>query len=136
MIVAKEISTDTSSALDINVEMKVSHLLSGHGNFPLVFGYISPNILLMQNLGTLSYNGFAVRTVSDVLTKKILNQPSWVLIATQLVKAIIHMHSLFILHNDIKNDNIIVNTRKTSATIIDFGKATSLYHPYKYNLSN
>ena len=136
VIVAKEIAMDKATPLDINLELKVSHALSGHKNFPYVYGYIEPNILLMENLGKYNNNCLTVDTIHDILISSQINfdEDWWVKIAGQLIEGLVHMHGLFLLHNDIKTNNIII--KNEIATIIDFGKCTNLYYPYKYNLTN
>ena len=137
VVVAKEIDTKLSTPLEISVEAKVGHLLSGHTNFPFVFGFVNPNIILMQNLGELTEHGeFSVNTVHDYLYSGTPLLPSdWLSISNQILCAISEMHELQILHNDIKSNNIIIHRNKTPF-IIDFGKATAVQCPSKYNLSN
>ena len=136
IIVAKEINTSLSTPLEISVETKVAHLFSGHDNFPYIFGFVNPNIILMQNLGTISDNGeFLVSTVFDCLADNILSVSSWLTVSRRILSAISDMHDLQILHNDIKSNNIIIQ-RNQNPMIIDFGKATAIQCPSRYTLSD
>lgn len=51
-------------------------------------------------------------------------------IVTQLIEAVNHLHSVGIVHRDIKNDNIMIEMPLAKLQIIDFGLATYRVQPY------
>ena len=132
----KVISLESSTIMDIAVEAKVMHALSGHPRFPYCFGIIKPNIIICQYLGEFSEEGeVIVNTIQKVIGSGKLNKYWWVSICNQIVECVMFMHGLGILHNDIKSDIILYGSSLTDVKIIDFGKATLTSNPVEYNLN-
>uniref|UniRef100_A0A1Y1K9Q9 Protein kinase domain-containing protein n=2 Tax=Photinus pyralis TaxID=7054 RepID=A0A1Y1K9Q9_PHOPY len=48
--------------------------------------------------------------------------------ARQLISALAHMHSLGVVHRDLKMENIMINSIRTQIKIVDFG-LSNIYHP-------
>ena len=134
----KTISLTNSTELDVILEAKVMHAVSGHHLFPYCFGFIRPNKIVSQFLGSFLDTGECnVRTVQNVRGTGTLNKYQWVLICNQIIEGICFLHGLTILHNDIKSDNIILyGSIMTNVKIIDFGKSTLISKPVVYNLNS
>ena len=136
-------------------EAKVLQCLAGHQGFPYSFGVYN-NMLVMEclasekggiyHVNTLSYhlNTFCKRSGSDFesnpkLFKHILSEKEWLKICYLITDAVRYMHSKFILHNDIKGDNIILSVSSSESHYVpklcDFGKATHKLQPRTYNLT-
>jgi serine/threonine protein kinase len=62
-----------------------------------------------------------------------------ILIASEMVKAVLAINMSGVIHNDIKSDNVIINNSSTNVTIIDFGRGctvdTSMPYPAFIKLS-
>lgn len=93
----------------------------------------------------LSFHGFDTRSYSlhSILwsTKEHKLQVSdlqWKSVLVGLISAIDHLHHHNILHNDIKEDNVVVDVQKgnVKAIVIHFGKACQKNNGRKYSLSN
>ena len=135
LVAQKEISISRSSELDILAEVRVSHALAGHRLFPYCYGFLRPNLIVYQLLGTLKDNTLNVYTLDKI---KLLQRNEKYLsrIAFQLVEGIQFMHNLNLLHNDIKANNAIVyGPEMDLLKVIDFGKCTLISNPEVYNLS-
>ena len=52
-----------------------------------------------------------------------------------LINALLHMHSLGILHNDLHYNNIMIHPVSRNLKVIDFGKATLKTCPMVYNIT-
>ena len=107
----------------ILAEAVVGIKLSGHDNFPFVFGLLNNNVILMENFEC--YPNLLVKLKAGITVKELKDACKGVL------KGIQFMHKNNLLHNDIKSDNVILaNTTK----VIDFGKATLISKPVYYNI--
>ena len=119
---------------DVLNEAKILSSLC-HPNLPYLFCVCistKPHRLVMQFHGV----GGETVTVSRELCRqnKIVNSMEWLLLCSQLLDAIDHLHRCVgIIHNDIKGDNVLLSdiiicssqsTTKYQAVLIDFGKAT------------
>ena len=134
LVAAKTLKMDQSSLLDIQAERRIMQALSGHAHFPYCFGYIKPNIILMQLIGT-SSNPPSVLTIDNLMQNTILSLCDWINVSTQVVSGICYLHQLLLLHNDIKSDNVILEPTTKRAVIIDFGKVTTIENPLTYCLN-
>ncbi|KAB8356470.1 hypothetical protein FH972_024053 [Carpinus fangiana] len=63
----------------------------------------------------------AARTLAQYTT---ISMQDWLILFRDVCLAVAHVHSLGIMHRDIKPDNICVNDNPLSAILIDFGQAT------------
>eukprot|EP00112_Aurelia_sp_Birch-Aquarium-sp1_P025741 Seg873.16 transcript_id=Seg873.16/GoldUCD/mRNA.D3Y31 product="Mitogen-activated protein kinase kinase kinase 1" protein_id=Seg873.16/GoldUCD/D3Y31 len=136
LVAAKTIKLDQSSLLDVQAERRIMQALSGHSLFPYCFGFIKPNIILMQLIGNASLSSHpSVLTIHNQMKNTILNSCDWINVSTQVVRGISYLHQLLLLHNDIKSDNVILDPTTKRAVIIDFGKATTIEYPLTYCLN-
>ena len=122
--VAVKVFSEKVTQADKLAEAKVGVEMSGHPNFPFVFGIIEPNKLLMEYIDgqTLSY-----------LLKNEKTLKYWKLVCLDLVRALQALHTHGILHNDLHSGNIMLRNSQY-VKIIDFGKATLIEHPVEYNI--
>ena len=128
-VAVKEIRSK-SPTLHAYVEAKVMLTLNGHKNFPLLFGWIKPNMILMEFIG--------IETSTSPTLKLALSfkeaQIEWLLIIKDILIAMKHMHDHGFLHNDLHPRNILIRDLK-SVKIIDFGNATLIEDPVVYNVA-
>lgn len=130
-VVAK--SCSSSSLLEVLCEAKIMNLVSLMPYYPTFYGLLGAQTLVMENLGYRDSDGtYHVSTVA-LLQGLMHPQPFWVSIIIQFVKALMFLHDIGVLHNDIKSNNVIV--KDDTLKIIDFGKATLKTHTYAYNLT-
>ena len=133
-VACKKISREKSTSLDIEAEAKVCHALGGHPYFPYCVGFIAPNCLVMQLLGTYDINGLTVVTLDKAYKR--IGKTNLLKAACQLLEAIEYMHNVGLLHNDLKLNNIVLHgTQLDSLKVIDFGKVTLISNPVTYNLN-
>lgn len=114
-----------------------------HPNIPLLFGVLVGgfNCILMSFHGH-DANSFSVRgllgaDVPDVC--EYLSLQDWKVLIVDVTKALKYLHTHTkgaILHNDLKDDNVVVDFLPTiKAVIVDFGKASFECHGKRYLLS-
>ena len=92
--------------------------LRGSVNFPFCYGIYYRNVIIMEfiggtetteyvaNLSIAKINGFTISRLKFLFQK--------------IFEVTVHRHGKYILHNDLKSDNVIVNENRV--VIIDFGK--------------
>ena len=122
--VAVKIFSEKVTQADMLAEAKIGAEMSGHPNFPFIFGIIEPNKLLLEYIEghTLSY-----------LLKNEKSFNYWKSVCLDLVRALQALHTHGILRNDLHSGNIMLRNSRY-AKIIDFGKATLIEHPVEYNI--
>ena len=110
-----------------------------HENLPLIHGIVhNPNIIL-TSLHTYENNSV---TVHSALYKKPITEATvdvWKRILYDLISAVKYLHNINILHNDIKNNNILVEKRSTGqirGVLIDFGKGCMINDAKQYNIGD
>lgn len=130
LVAIKRISMNFSDNLDIMAELRTMHALAGHPRFPYCFGYVMPNLIVMQLLGRYENGTLTVETVERLKTADTKNLCH---ISCQIVEGISYLHHLGLLHNDIKGNNVIIH--QNSVKIIDFGKVTLITNPEIYDLN-
>jgi len=64
---------------------------------------------------------------------KYLSEETSKIIFKQLITIILNCKNKFVLHNDIKDENILINPNNLEITLIDFGAAQIWNNNYKYN---
>ena len=120
LVAIKRISMDYSSHLDIMAELRTIHALAGHPLFPYCFGYVQPNLIVLQLLGRFENGVLTVETVDKLKT---VNDNHYLCqISCQIIEGISYLHQLGLLHNDVKGNNVIIYRKQVK--IIDFGKVT------------
>lgn len=114
-------------------EAKVLQSIDGHKNFPFVFGVTSDNDLVLEFVG----KGDIAMCLSSCVTVKSITNQHWTHIIKELTEAVGYLHTKGILHNDIKEDNVLIDLNGTwpIAKLSDFGKATLISKPIAFNLT-
>lgn len=114
-----------------------------HPNLPMLFGVClqsQPYRRIVMQCHLLD-NTKAVTIGQELLDKKLTDVVVWVMLCLQLFEAVSYLHSeVYILHNDIKVDNILITNSVTVPTgyqivLIDFGKAQLIKDAKCYNLT-
>ena len=128
-VAVKYFDIATSSSM---VEREASFLQHCcHINLPIIYGMNStekPYFIVTQFYGS-QESTTGSQTLKNILEGdapiKSLNAEQWLHIISQFVSALCHLHRKDILHNDIKNDNILIvnNAGFYSPILVDFGKA-------------
>lgn len=129
---AKIIARKNSSLLEIQAERRILHALSGQPLFPYCFGFMKPNVILMQLIG--SAEG-GMQTIYKMMGANTLAAEDSTKICLQIVEGIGYLHQIMLLHNDIKCDNVIIEPVSKRPVLIDFGKATTINCPRTYSLN-
>ena len=135
-----EVAIKTSKGSSQDVEGRVYQALSGYKHFLHYFG-MSSNKLVLQlvQVFDIDKNRMVSSTLSHALdnVSKTKRYP-WIEISHGIITGILKLHSLNILHNDIKENNILlqVTSENVVPKIFDFGKATHSSCSMIYNLSN
>lgn len=124
---------ENSTSLDVLVEAKItSHLasLSGGIYFPYVYGITDSKCILLEFIG--ENNKFSPN-LHTVMEKSDLSKSGWIQVLTEICKGFSFMHTKNILHNDVHSKNIVLRN-KQFVKIIDFGKATLISDPLRYDI--
>ena len=125
---------DFSDNLDIMAELRTIHALAGHHLFPHCFGYVLPNVIVLQLLGRYENGVLTVETVDKLkIVDEAIKTSYLCQISYQIIEGIRYMHQLGLLHNDIKGNNVIIHRKQVK--IVDFGKVTLIANPETYDLN-
>lgn len=134
----KQLGTDVAvkcpkiSMFDGASEAKILMSLNGSDYFPYFYG-IYQGCLVMQLIWVFQDGDYKTITVYSELQNfdSPITCSSWVRISWAIACAVQFLHSKNILHNDLKEDNILLKFSNSIFTpvIIDFGKATHLSNP-------
>eukprot|EP00111_Clytia_hemisphaerica_P014746 TCONS_00043455-protein len=127
-LAVKEIIGQNTS-LSAYVEAKIMMSLSGHKNLPLFFGWIKPNLILLEFIGSNSISSLTLHSALQIEDRKI----EWLPILVDLLLAVKFVHDSGFLHNDLHGGNVLLRDLKY-VKLIDFGKATFIDDPVIYNL--
>lgn len=130
-VAAKVLDLKTSCKKSVIAEAIVSMTLSGHRSFPFCFGLLNQNTIIMEHISVLKEGHLESCPSLAQKLKTGIGEHELKHILSSALEGFDFMHSKFILHNDIKSDNIIVGG---NAKIIDFGKATMTTNPRIYNI--
>ena len=110
--------------------------VAGHRYFPYVYGIMEPGLILMEFIGKIKLGNVMIgKAIHSYLGSFLIPKATWFCIVKDIVKAIIFVHSMGLLHNDIHCSNVLIN-EKFIPKIIDFGKATLTDAPITYNIEN
>lgn len=129
-VVAQKILKEERPLKELETELKVGQLLSGHKNFPFVYGR-TPKSIVMEFIGNKS-TVTATLPLSTTLNE--LQEPDFIKITSELIHGVQHMHSIGILHNDIHYGNLIYNPSLSLLKIVDLGKASLICQPAIYRV--
>ncbi|XP_066918689.1 uncharacterized protein [Clytia hemisphaerica] len=113
-----------------NHEASILQCLQNSKYFPHLFGILHKKKIVMEYV---KFNESSM-TVYKARREGIFNQDKWTQICYDMLNALIHMHRQNILHNDLKNNNVLIRSNSIPV-IIDFGKATLRNKPEIYNLT-
>lgn len=129
----KSVVNSVDYAHQIRNEIETLRVLSGkHPNLPTL-------VAVYEDKSKKLFGGGIIYLVTDVCKgsslfdsiskRKVFDERDWRLVATQLLSAVSFMHSLGVVHRDIKPDNIMCKTEWTVDSephlqIIDFGSAS------------
>ena len=124
--VAIKIFDEKTPQREQTAEAMACRKMSGHPNFPFLFGRVEPNKLLFEFIG----DDVSAPSLKDVFLRKI-PLPHWKEISMDLVRALHSLHEHGLLHNDLHSGNILIRHLK-HVKFIDFGKATLIDDPVMY----
>jgi len=122
--------------VDIDAGDKEIHFLEKLSNAPGIVQYIT-------HFSDQNYTYIVMRKIDNVVdlftfmsSKEILSEPIAQIIVKQLVNILYYCKQKCILHNDIKDTNILINPNTLQITLIDFGAAEAwqnncYYYKYK-----
>lgn len=108
-------------------EARIIRKLGDHQGVPLVFGVCSesaPFRMILQFHGDRSR--LESLTINRALSERIIEDKKiWLEIVKKFAEALLHIHEVGFLHNDLKSNNVILDIVKQSfnPVIIDFGKS-------------
>lgn len=102
-----------------------------HINLPLLYGMNiteKPYFIVTQYYGNESFQPVTLHKIisQDKAVVPIPDYEHWLHIITQLIDGLCYLHAKGILHNDIKNDNIVIICSSKglfSPVLVDYGKA-------------
>lgn len=114
-----------------------------HINLPLIYGmnntqrpfYIVTQFYGREDLKPVTLRGVIQRESADISVSGV---ESWLHIIMQLCDGLCYLHDKTVIHNDIKNDNIVIVRGSSgffSPVLIDFGKACLISEARKKKLS-
>jgi serine/threonine protein kinase len=133
--VGKERKEETEKRLkeELIHEAKAICKLGDHPGLPLLFGISSTNLpfrLIMQFHG--KKDGTSL-TISKAMANSTISQKSvWEKIIGKAAHALHHIHSVGLIHNDLKANNVVldeVSDHSYQPIIIDFGKSRPISSP-------
>lgn len=109
---------------EVRHEAKMISHLKDHRGVPLLFGIVTKSEPLCLMTKFHGHEDKSV-TLSNFIKKKKLDKPTWIGILKDTIKALDHIYSGGILHNDLKSNNVVMEQRENewNPVIIDFGKA-------------
>jgi len=129
-----EVAVKTSKKASLETEGRVYQALSGNLNFLHFFGMCG-NTLVLERVCT---DDNLSSTLDYMLSNKVeLHSATLYSISGGIVNGIIKMHGLSLLHNDIKENNILIKQGafgQFTPKVFDFGKVTHQKAPLVYEL--
>lgn len=113
-----------------------------HPYLPLLIGMCTKQLPLRLVLQFHAFKELESVTLEHELRENHLSCHLWLHLCAQLLEAIKYLHEeAYILHNDIKSNNVLVaqsnrDQCKYQVVLIDFGKATGIQESKRYHLSD
>ena len=121
---------------EVKAKIYAMQQVGGHWCIPYVYGIMERGLILIEFIGTIkSGNVMISKTIHSYLWNFVIPKATWFSIVKDVVKAIMFLHSMGLLHNDIHCSNVLI-TEKFIPKKIDFGKVTLIDAPIFYNLEN
>jgi predicted Ser/Thr protein kinase len=117
-------------------EARIMQMFCEHPAFPYIYGTMN-NSIVMEFIGVVGTQGPISVTLSLCLKEKSLSSSDFLALARSLADGMAFMHSKGILHNDLKENNVLVAEYASFGyrpKITDFGKATFTCKPRIYNI--
>lgn len=128
LVVVKEMKHESYES--VIREAKVMQSLSS-SRFPFAFGVLAkeqPYSIIMQFIGcpewkrsSTLYQVVADKSEMCVSIRNSMSKSDWIRVCQDATDGVQHLHSAGFLHNDLKNNNILIHRKR--AFIIDLGKA-------------
>ena len=122
-----EVALKRSKGFSQNTEGRVCQAVSRHQNFLLFFGMGNDIVLELVKTYHPELGIFVSSTVSHALQCKLSGDSFiWRKISHGIISGILYMHELKILHNDIKENNVLLKEARGDMVpkVCDFGKAS------------
>lgn len=108
-----------------------------HPNLPWIYGVVHQPTLIVSSLHTINNSSFTIHSLlhGSALT---LSADEWKRIIHGVILAIDYLHSKSIIHNDIKENNVVIQrvNSEIQSILIDLGKGCFLPHGKVYNMSD
>lgn len=120
------------------LEVRVMQKLSGSRHFPCLFGIISNNLTHDIVMELCLFDGNVQTLKSEIKRPLALTEGNiCITVGIEICKGMHYMHKQHLLHNDIKEDNILLVRKHNmiSCKISDFGKVTHIKETITYSLS-
>ncbi|MGB3204454.1 MAG: AAA family ATPase, partial [Crinalium sp.] len=122
-VIIKVLNADFPT-LDEITRLKQEYIISRHLNCPgIVKTYSLENY---QNSFALILEDFGGKSLRQLLAAKPMPLPEFLFIAIAVTENLMELHSIPIIHKDIKPANIIINTQTGEVKITDFSIASRL----------
>eukprot|EP00112_Aurelia_sp_Birch-Aquarium-sp1_P023379 Seg6943.2 transcript_id=Seg6943.2/GoldUCD/mRNA.D3Y31 product="Casein kinase 1-like protein 13" protein_id=Seg6943.2/GoldUCD/D3Y31 len=122
---------------NMQLEARIIASLNGHTNFPFVFG-VHQNCIIVELIATKTGSGYFSHTIHSELfnCESQLSGQDWLKLSHAVAKAVSFIHGKNLLHNDIKEDNVLLKFAggEPIPILADFGKATHSSCPKQYFL--
>ena len=134
-----EVAIKRSKGFALITEGRICQSFSGHPNFLWYFGMMGNDIVmeLVRIFDPISKK-YRSSTLQYALSVKLNDDRiHWIDVSKQIVIGVNHMHHKKMLHNDLKENNILLQVvrGKMVPKISDFGKSTFLSGGKSYSLS-
>lgn len=133
-----EVAIKKSKGFSQNTEGRIYQALSGHPNFLFFFGMQGNNIVTeLVKIYDSKEKFYVSSTLDYALTNQLKGSKfDWINISKGIITGIDYMHGLNIIHNDIKENNVLLKEVKgiMIPKISDFGKAALASQGSVFNL--
>ena len=125
-------------AFDALSEARILCTLNGNILFPYVFG-VHQKCLVLELIASKVDGVYVSRTVHSELNymDSDMSVKHWLIFSELLGQAVQSLHDKYILHNDLKEDNVLIRIKAGAflPVVTDFGKATHALNPQRYFLN-
>ena len=111
---------------EVRHEAKMISHLGDHCGVPMLFGVVTKSEPLRLITKFHGRKDRSLTLSSAVRKKDFADKSSWLGILRDIIKALEHIHSCGVLHNDLKANNVVLEKRDNGSVnpvLIDFGKA-------------
>ena len=135
VVAVKEFKTGNSSCSvdalkkEAHHEARMISHIEDHAGVPLLFGVITKTMPVRL---ITKFHGHKDKslTLRRAMRKMTLDKPTWLGIVKKVIIALEHIHTNGVLHNDLKENNVVLEKREEdwNPVIIDFGKACFTKH--------